>query len=50
MGVDEQIISVNEDANMLHFNKGQFDALVSIDSYHYFVTNKGFFEEKYFLF
>ena len=31
---------------MLHFDKGQFDALVSIDSYHYFATRKGFFEEK----
>lgn len=45
-GVGEQIIPVHEDANALHFGKGQFDALVSIDSYHYFATKKGFFEEK----
>ena len=45
-GVGEQIIPVHEDANKLHFGKGQFDALVSIDSYHYFATRKGFFEEK----
>ena len=45
-GVGEQIIAVHEDANELHFDKGQFSALVSIDSYHYFATRKVFFEEK----
>jgi SAM-dependent methyltransferase len=45
-GASEQIIPVHEDANDLHFDKGLFQALVSIDSYHYFATEKGFFEEK----
>ena len=45
-GASEQIIPVHEDANNLHFDKGLFQALVSIDSYHYFATKKGFFEEK----
>ena len=44
--VGDQIVPVHEDANDLHFDKGQFGALVSIDSYHYFATKKGFFEEK----
>ena len=45
-GVENQIIPVHADANALHFDKGQFDALVSIDAYHYFATKKGFFEQK----
>ena len=45
-GVSKQIIPVHEDANELHFDKGQFGALFSIDAYHYFATKKGFFEEK----
>ena len=45
-GVSEQIIPVHEDANNLHFEKGQFDALLSIDAYHYFATKPDFFEEK----
>ena len=45
-GVGEQISPVHEDANALAFDKGQFSLLVSIDSYHYFGTKEGFFEEK----
>ena len=45
-GVGEQIIPVCEDANNLHFEKNQFRALISIDSYHYFAGSKGFFQEK----
>lgn len=45
-GVGNQIIPVHEDANELNFDKGMFDALISIDSYHYFATKNGFFEEK----
>ena len=45
-GAGEQIIPVHEDANELKFDKDQFSSLVSIDSYHYFATKKGFFEEK----
>lgn len=45
-GVGEQITPVREDANNLSFEQGQFDALFSIDSYHYFATGAGFFEDK----
>ncbi|NBI64029.1 methyltransferase domain-containing protein [Clostridiales bacterium] len=45
-GVGEQITPICEDANDLHFEKKQFDALISIDSYHYFAGSKGFFQEK----
>ncbi len=45
-GVGEQITPICEDANDLHFEKGQFHALISIDSYHYFAGSKGFFQEK----
>ena len=44
--VGEQITPVCEDANDLHFEKKQFRALISIDSYHYFAGSKGFFQEK----
>lgn len=44
--VGEQITPVCEDANDLHFEKKQFRALISIDSYHYFAGSKGFFREK----
>ena len=45
-GVNEQITPVCEDANNLSFAKREFDILVSIDSYHYFATDIGFFENK----
>lgn len=45
-GVGDRIIPVHKDANALEFNNGQFNLLVSIDSYHYFGTKTGFFEEK----
>lgn len=45
-GIGSQAIPVREDANHLSFEPKQFDALVSIDSYHYFATEKGFFETK----
>lgn len=45
-GVSGQVIPVCEDANDLHFEKKQFNALVSIDSYHYFAGHEGFFQEK----
>jgi len=45
-GVGEQIIPIHKDANELEFDKGKFSLLVSVDSYHYFATKKGFFEEK----
>lgn len=45
-GVGEQVTPICEDANHLHFEKKQFRALVSINSYHYFAGSKGFFQEK----
>lgn len=45
-GVGAQITPVCEDANDLYFKEKQFRALVSIDSYHYFGGNTGFFQEK----
>lgn len=45
-GVREQITPICEDANNFHFQKEQFRALISIDSYHYFAGSKGFFQEK----
>ncbi|EOS23011.1 hypothetical protein C806_03633 [Lachnospiraceae bacterium 3-1] len=45
-GVGEQVTPICEDANNIHFEKKQFRALISIDSYHYFAGSKGFFQEK----
>jgi len=45
-GVGDRINPVHKDANAMEFDKGQFNLLVSIDSYHYFGTKTGFFEEK----
>ena len=45
-GAGDQIIPVHEDATALKFDSGQFSALFSIDSYHYFAAEIGFFEEK----
>lgn len=45
-GIRAQVIPVCEDANDLHFKEKQFNALVSIDSYHYFAGCTGFFQEK----
>lgn len=46
-GVGGQIIPVCEDANHLHFEEKKFNALVSIDSYHYFAGRKGFSGRKF---
>lgn len=45
-GMGEQLIPVHEDANDLHFEKETFDLIVSVDSYHYFAGEPGFFAEK----
>lgn len=45
-GVGEQITPVCEDAKNLHFDKKQFRALISVDSYHYFAGTEGFFQKK----
>lgn len=45
-GVDERIRSFCEDANELPFEREQFDAVISVDSYHYFAGKEGFFTSK----
>lgn len=45
-GVGKQVIPCHEDANKLSFEKDMFQALVSVDAYHYFGTGKSFFAEK----
>lgn len=45
-GIGGQVIPVCEDANHLNFEEKKFNALVSIDSYHYFVGHQRFFGEK----
>lgn len=44
--MQDQLIPVCEDANNLPFEAGMFDALISIDSYHYFGGKEGFFTSK----
>ncbi|MBR3763955.1 MAG: methyltransferase domain-containing protein [Clostridia bacterium] len=45
-GVGEQILPVHGDASELSLDEGQFSVLVSVDSYHYFATKEGYFQEK----
>ena len=45
-GLTERMIPIYADANALPYAKEYFDALVSVDAYHYFGTIHGFFEEK----
>lgn len=45
-GVDGQVTPICEDANNLSFEDKKFKALFSIDSYHYFAGEKGYFESK----
>lgn len=45
-GVGDRVTPVCQDAGSLHFEKKQFRAMVSIDSYHYFAGSRGFFQEK----
>ncbi len=44
--MDKRIIPVHSDANQLDFQENFFDAVISIDSYHYFAGKKNFFKEK----
>ncbi|MCI8508728.1 MAG: methyltransferase domain-containing protein [Lachnospiraceae bacterium] len=41
--MQDRLIPVHEDAVNLHFDKEMFNALISIDSYHYFAGKEGFF-------
>ena len=45
-GVGDQVAPVHENANNLRFDKESFDAIISIDSYHYFGGKPGYFETK----
>lgn len=45
-GVAENIVPIHADANELPFADEYFDAVVSIDSFHYFSAQPKFFEEK----
>lgn len=45
-GLSDRTIPVHEDANCLSFEKEMFDAVVSIDAYHYFGAKEGFFAER----
>lgn len=45
-GIGGQVTAVCEDANDLHFSEKQFNALISVDSYHYFAGQTGFFQDK----
>ena len=44
--IGEQVTPFHQDANALQFEKKLFQALVSVDAYHYFATEKEFFAEK----
>lgn len=44
--VQNCVIPVHEDANSLSFEPESFDAIFSVDAYHYFAGKKGFFQEK----
>ena len=41
-----RLIPVHEDANDLHFDREMFDAIISVDSYHYFGGKEDFFTGK----
>ena len=45
-GILDRVTPVCEDANHLQFPEKHFDALFSIDSYHYFAGRSGFFQDK----
>lgn len=45
-GIDAQATPVCEDARKMRFEPGQFQALISVDSYHYFAGESGFFESR----
>ncbi len=45
-GLDDQIIPIHADANDLPYAGRYFDAIISVDAYHYFGREKGFFWQK----
>lgn len=44
--VDEQIVPIHANALDLPFAHSYFDAIISVDSYHYFASNSTYFQEK----
>ncbi len=46
LGVGNMITPIQENANDLRFERETFDAIVSVDSYHYFAGMPGYFTEK----
>lgn len=44
--VQNFVVPICEDANNLSFEPESFDAVFSVDSYHYFAGKEGFFQEK----
>ncbi len=46
MGVDELAVPIHADANEMPFADGYFDAVISVDAYHYIGNNDTFFAEK----
>lgn len=46
MGLENEIIPIHADALNMPFADGFFDAVISVDSYHYFGNNDTFFREK----
>lgn len=41
-----KMIPIHADANQMPFAEEFFDAVISLDAYHYFGREKGFFQEK----
>ncbi len=46
LGLEDRIVPIHGDAMDMPFAHGFFDAIVSVDSYHYFGCKKGVFAEK----
>lgn len=45
-GISDRVIPLQEDAENLTFEKEFFDAVISVDAYHYFAGKEGFFQTK----
>ncbi|UNC90819.1 SAM-dependent methyltransferase [Candidatus Contubernalis alkaliaceticus] len=46
MDVDDLVIPIHADAHELPFSENYFDAVISIDAYHYFGNNDEYYSEK----
>ena len=45
-GMEEKMIPIHADATQMLFADEYFDTIISLDAYHYFGREKGFFQEK----